>query len=132
MDPLASTNLLSIDPGLLARGADASRPAGDLLNRQRGFAGIMARATREPASAEEQATRAAQDFVAIALVQPVLARMRAGNHAAPPFGPGPAEKQFAAIADAQVARQIVSKSHYPLVDQVARRLISHMHQGMEA
>lgn len=105
-----------------------------LASRQSDFASVLSRTGQgrldgqgrpieePPVDAKKQAAEAARDFVAIALVQPVLAQMRAHNQAAPPFAPGPAEKQFGAIVDAQIARQIVRKSGYALVDRIAADL----------
>ena len=72
---------------------------------------------------EELARRTAQDFVAAALIEPILKQLRETSSAAPPFAPGPAEKQFRGIADAQVARQIAQVSRFAIVDQVARNLL---------
>lgn len=104
-----------------------------LEQRQRSFAGVLARAGGDGAStAEATAKEAAQDFVAIALVQPLLAQLRSSNRAAPPFAPGPAEKQFGAIADAEAARRIVRKSGFPLVDRLASDLLHRSNPGGEA
>lgn len=73
--------------------------------------------------ATQRAREAAQDFVAIAFVAPVLKQLRDSNNAAPPFAPGAAEKQFGSLMDQQVARQVVRASHFPLVDRVARDLL---------
>lgn len=105
----------SIDPSLLG-------PGGALSSRQDDFAALIARA-RSGERPESAARRAAEDFVAVALVQPILARVRASNRASAPFAPGQAERQFGAIADAQVARQIVRKGGYPLVDRLAHDLL---------
>ncbi len=94
---------------------------------QRDFAEIFGRrtsrqyATDDPARARD----AAENFVSIALVQPVFKQMREANHAPPPFGPNKAEQQFQSLVDAQVARKMVRSSHWPLVDRVARDLLKH-------
>ncbi len=71
----------------------------------------------------EAARRAAEDFVSVAFVAPVLKLLRDGNRAAPPFAPGPAEKQFGTLMDQHVARQIARAGDFPLVDRVARDLL---------
>ncbi|HYE03711.1 MAG TPA: hypothetical protein VD963_10815 [Phycisphaerales bacterium] len=109
-------------------GAAPLRPA--LAGRQQDFAGLLARAEplRARGDAPERARAAAEDLVAITFVQPLLKELRESNRAAPPFAPGPAEKQFRAFADAELARRIASASRFPLVDAVARRVL----RGAEA
>lgn len=88
-----------------------------MLERQRDFSAIIAR-DATPASEPGSARRAAEDFVAMAFVQPLLAQLREGNNAAPPFAPGPAEKQFGEIMDQVLSRQIVRASSFGLVDRL--------------
>lgn len=107
---------------------DPWRPAIDpLIRRQDDFASALSRAgsgtARAGSSPEARAREAAEEFVAVALVQPILAKLRDTNGAAPPFRPGPGERQFQSLADAHVARQIVRSSHFPLVDRLARDLL---------
>lgn len=84
-------------------------------------------------SAEKTSREAAEEFVAQALVQPVLKQMRAMNQASPPFAPGPYEKTFAAMLDAEVAKHIVRARRFPVVDAVARQLLEHSrHEGEPA
>jgi Rod binding domain-containing protein len=73
-------------------------------------------------NAREHARDAAEEFVAIAFVEPVLSQIRESNHAAAPFGPSDAEKSFGPLLDAEIARRIVAKERYGLVDAVARQL----------
>ncbi|MBY0309256.1 MAG: hypothetical protein K2Q09_10985, partial [Phycisphaerales bacterium] len=80
------------------------------------FADVLAQQGRGPAAKppkqmneaelDERARKTAEDFVAIAFVQPILKGLRSSTLAdlAPPLGPGPGEKQFRSIADAQTAR----------------------------
>lgn len=86
------------------------------------FADIMARAKAGP-SRQDQARDAAEQFVALTFVQPALKELRESNQAAPPFAPSEGEKQFRALLDADIARKIVHKAHYGLVDRVARDLL---------
>ncbi len=65
----------------------------------------------------------AETFVAVALVQPVLKQLRSTNHAEAPFGPNKAEQQFQSLMDAQLARRMVHKSNWPLVDKVAQNML---------
>jgi Rod binding domain-containing protein len=57
-------------------------------------------------------------------VQPMLKLLRDSNNAAPPFAPGPAEKQFRSLMDVELAQRIVNSANFPLVDALARRLKS--------
>jgi len=72
---------------------------------------------------EEKIRDAAENFVAVALVQPVFKQMRATNRAAAPFGPNKAEQQFQSLVDAQVSRHIVHKSNWPVVERVAQQML---------
>lgn len=81
---------------------------------------LAARAPRE-----QQAREAAEEFVSVSLVQPILQELRSQNNAAAPFAPGDAERTFGALLDAEIARRIVRKADFPLVDEVARALLKH-------
>jgi len=74
---------------------------------------------------EAKARDTARDFVAVAFIEPILKQLRSsqiGAELAPPLGPGPGEKQFRALADSQVARQLVRAGNWPLVDRIAKSL----------
>lgn len=88
------------------------------------FSSILARgSTVAGETPTDRARRAAQQFVAIALVQPVLKELRESDHTAAPFAPSQAEKQFRTLADAEVAQRIVRAAHFPLVDRLARDML---------
>lgn len=96
------------------------------LTSQRNFAEVMSTAQRRvdaKQSPEDAARDAAEQFVSVTLVQPLLEQLRSTNNAAEPFAPGEAEKQFRALHDATLAREIVSAGHWPLVDRLARDLL---------
>lgn len=61
---------------------------------------------------------AAEEFVSMALVEPVLAQSRAMNMAAAPFGPGSHEKAFGPMLDATWSKSMVKTSGWGLVDRV--------------
>ena len=61
---------------------------------------------------------AAEEFVSMALVEPVLAQSRAMNMAAAPFGPGSHEKAFGPMLDATWSKNLVKASGWGLVDRV--------------
>jgi Rod binding domain-containing protein len=106
------------------------RPAGSLLEHQRSFASALGRdnhvvgAGAEPA--RDKARTAAEQLVALAFVQPMLKQMRETSHAAPPFAPTPAERQFGALMDADLAQGIVRAWRFPLVDALAHDLLTRM------
>ncbi len=106
--------------------APTTTPFSTPADRQREFANLLGRASSTEVGkvAERQKSarqkEAAQDMVAIALVQPILKGLRDGNHAAAPFGPGPAEKQFGGFVDAQWSRSLVRSNNFPLVNAVQR------------
>ena len=68
---------------------------------------------------EEQARRVAEEFVAKVFIEPVLKEVREGNDTPPPFGPGPGEKQFAGLMDAQRSIEMVRSASWPIVDRLA-------------
>ncbi len=94
--------------------------------RQQDFASTLAGQLSGPGASRQHADprKAAEDFVAIALIQPILKTLRESDKSPPPLGPGPAEKQFRSLADAQVARQIVRGGRWPLIDSMVRTLES--------
>lgn len=94
------------------------------------FASVLARGDHDPSlSPRMRARRAAEDFVAITLVQPIFEQLRSANDAAPPFAPSQGERQFGALLDAELARRIVRAQDFPLVDEVARRVLNETPQG---
>lgn len=103
--PLAPTSLA----------APASRRASD-------FDHVLGRARAAPAG--DEATNAARDLVAITLVEPLLEQLRESSQAAPPFAPSRGEKQFRAMLDANLAREITGAARFPLVERLARDLRS--------
>lgn len=106
---------------------------------QQGFASLLSesvaarsgsKATKDMTDAEKdaQARQTAEEFVAVAFVQPIFKNLRNSSMGAelpPPLGPGPGEKQFRSLADTQVARQLVHASNWPLVDNLTKRLRTH-------
>lgn len=105
--------------------ADRQREFGRLLGRQLSIGAPENGSTSTGAAgggggAGPSVREAAEDLVSIALVQPVLKQIRDGNHLPPPFGPGPAEKQFGTLVDAQWSRSMVKSKNFPLVGAVER------------
>ena len=102
-----------------------------LDGKQREFSRVLGRVNpaiqaaelgTETNSAKAKRRQAAEDMVAISLVQPILKSVRENNNAAAPFGPGPAEKQFGVFMDAAWARSMVKSGNFQLVNSVERWL----------
>ncbi len=91
-----------------------------LLDDQAGFAGILSRANETASS--HPARDAAEKLVAVAFVQPVLAKMRESTQAAPPFQPNQAEKTFRGMLDSSLAQKIVRSTNWPLVQRIEENL----------
>ena len=96
-----------------------------LRSRQQGYASAFGREDLSGLDQAAKARKTAEDFVAIAFIQPMLKEFRSSSNAPPPFGAGPAEKQFRQIADAQFARDLVKAKRFALVDSIAQRLMLH-------
>ena len=100
-------------------------PLTDLRASQHSFLSALGRAQTPPgSSAEDLARDAARQFVSQTFIQPLLKQLRSTDNTAPPFSPGPGEKQFRALEDAELAQRIVTAQRLPIVDRVARRLLS--------
>ena len=104
-------------PGVMGRGME-SRVSGSFDAAMRG---AMARRGEDRTSGRDP-REAAEELVAMTLVQPILAQLRESSLAAEPFAPSEGEKRFGAMHDAQVARQIVRSSRFPLVEELARQM----------
>ncbi|HRQ73542.1 MAG TPA: hypothetical protein PLU35_10980 [Phycisphaerales bacterium] len=94
-----------------------------LAHAQRTFAESLSIAERRPDGTRASARETAEKLVAITFVEPVLKRLRESDGAAPPFAPGPGEKQFRALLDAKVAHDIVRAARLPMVDRLAHDLL---------
>lgn len=119
---------LSIGAVALAGAWPAARPALEGLgSKQNDFASLLniedRRLDAGRGSEAERARSAAEDFVAQALVKPVLSMIREHSQAAEPFAPTRAEKAFGGLMDEQIARGVVRASNFPLVDRLAQDLM---------
>ncbi|VAX39213.1 hypothetical protein MNBD_PLANCTO03-806 [hydrothermal vent metagenome] len=114
----------SVSPGF----ADIASSRSGLAKEQAEFARIMSMAsagkTPAPREADDEARDAAEQLVAVVLIEPIFKRMRESNQAAPPFAPTNGEKQFQSMLDAKLAHEITSAARFPLVDRLARDLRS--------
>jgi len=90
------------------------------------FAGVLS-AQKEK---YQEAKTAAEQLMATTFVAPLLKRVRESNNAAAPFAPTSAEKSLRSLADATLADNIVRKSNWPLVEQLAQRMLSKSGQSV--
>ncbi len=116
-------NLTSIQHGGgLWNAVGAGAGADALVSGQESFERILGRRPKEkdgPAAVRQ----AAEDFVSMALVQPVLKQLRETNNAAAPFAPGAAEKKFGGLLDAEFAARLVRSTRFGIVDAVAAQMV---------
>lgn len=130
MDELTFNSVRAFEPaGTLTSPLTASLAStiAPLPSRQVSFSELLGRQSGSGESGldpTQRATAAAEQLVSVALVQPLLAQLRATNNAAPPFAPTGAEKQMRALQDADVARQITHAARFPLVDRLAQRMLN--------
>jgi len=104
--------------GNLTSGVDAA-----IASRQDDFTSVIARAKNAAGRDRTKAAReAAEQFVASALVQPILSQLRTTNWAAEPFTPTPGERTFQQMTDAQTAITLVRKTRWGLVDRIAEAI----------
>ena len=123
------STLATNDGALFARGGAG---VDERTERQSDFASVLGRVQmRSGESPEDLARRSAEQFVAMALVQPLLKQLRDSNHAAPPFAPSQGEKQFQSLMDAEVAQRMVRAAHFPLVERLARDMLTKV-RGVDA
>ena len=104
--------------GGVGASADATLDFARVLGTSdRGLAG------RAAASPQDKARQAAEEFVSITLVQPLLKMAREANTSSAPFGPGEGEDAFGGLLDASYAQEIVRAAQFPLVDRLARDML---------
>ena len=90
----------------------------------RGDPAAFATALASEKSKYSEARTAAEQLVATTFVVPMLKRFRENNNAAAPFAPTSAEKSLRSLTDTTLAESIVHKSNWPLVEQLAQRMLS--------
>jgi Rod binding domain-containing protein len=113
-------------PTLLAPSARAGAADVHAPRREEEFQRILAIAKAQDEAGPEarKAREAAEDFVAMTFIEPILAQIRESSQAAPPFAPTNGEKQFRAMMDAGLARELTRAARFPLVERLARDLRS--------
>lgn len=109
---------------LMGAGSALGRSAID--QRQESFASVMSRADRRAGShtqsVEQRSREAAEQFVSITFLQPVLKQLRSASMATGPFAPSAAEKQFQSLYDAELAQRLTKASNWSLIDRIAADL----------
>jgi len=87
-----------------------------------GFDSALRRAVGGDQKTQQTPRQAAEEFISMALVQPILAQLRETNQATGPFAPGAVEKRFGPMLDAEISHRMVKSTGWGLVDAVAERL----------
>ncbi len=72
----------------------------------------------------QKARKAAQQFVGVVFIEPILASMRETNQATGAFAPGDAERRFGPLLDQHLSDRITSSSNFPLVDSLEKHFLS--------
>lgn len=123
--PISFPTSLTTTPAAPTDAALFRRAGSAQTDRQQDFASVLGRVETKPGETPDQlARRSAEQFVSMALVQPLLKQLRESNHTAPPFAPSQGEKQFQSLMDAEVAQRMVRAAHFPLVDRLARDMLN--------
>ncbi|MEM1166948.1 MAG: rod-binding protein [Planctomycetota bacterium] len=88
-----------------------------------GFASALASAVGPAAASPDEARAAAEDLVAMTLIQPIFKQMRESPLMADgPFKPGAHEKTFQSMYDAELSQTIARASSLPITDAVFAQL----------
>jgi Rod binding domain-containing protein len=112
-----------MDVGAIGSSRDGgAEPRWGLRGRQEQFSEVIGRSMGR-GDAHQRARGAAEQFVAVTFVEPVLKQLRETSQAAPPFAPTRGEQQFRALLDARFAHEIVRAARFPLVDRLAADLL---------
>jgi Rod binding domain-containing protein len=132
------TPISSASPTLPGISIPAPIPGGTDLNAHRDFERVLGIARRTPRAHPDatpaeharverarlrESTKAAEQLVAAAMVEPMLKSVRTSTWAAEPFKPTQAESQLRTLMDQRVAQEIVHASRLPIVDRLARQML---------
>lgn len=120
----SSAKLSRMQAALRAESAGAADGSKEFEARLREAQETAAAGSRD-AERAARARATAEEFVATALVQPVLKELRESSTAWGPFAPGSHEKSFGFLFDSHIAGRIVQAKGFELVDIVARNLLKH-------
>lgn len=95
------------------------------LNDRRIFASVLSRAKQDaPLDPEQAAAEGAENLISVALVQPILAKMRESSWGVEPFKQTSGQKSFNGMMDNALALKMVRSGNWPLVDKVKDRILS--------
>ncbi|GEM_PF-1343911 len=128
LSPIPSPAASPIAGALDITARDSSR-----LSDQRVFASVMSRARQsEPIDPVQAASEGAENLISVALVQPMLSKLRDSSWATEPFKPTSGEKSFRGMLDNAFALKIVRGGNWPLVEKVKQRLLARVQQAPQA
>ena len=107
----------SVFTGSLRPIASVGGPSFESLLRE-GLSPVPAPGAAPSKGKPDKVREAAEEFVSMALVEPILAKMRSMNMAAEPFAPGAHEKAFAPFVDKAWSKNLVKAGGWDLVERV--------------
>ena len=94
-------------------------------NDRRIFSSVLSRAKEDaPADPEQAAREGAENLISVALVQPILAKMRDSAWGVEPFKQTSGQKSFNGMMDNALALKMVRSGNWPLVDKVTDRMLT--------
>lgn len=124
MITLPPAPMTAASPQTLIGARRPSRSAGEEVSAT--FASVLARqgGKNDAAAQEAEVRKGAEELVSAVLVQPILKQLHETNHAAAPFAPTSAEKQFQSMMDGRIALDFTRRSRFPLVDSVTKSVMA--------
>lgn len=114
-------------PALRATAA-ADLPFAEHLSGARGGS-IRPEALTATTDRTEIARSAAEQFVAAAFLEPMLAQVRETGMGAGVFAPNAAERRFGPLLDQRIAHNVVRGAHFPLVDRIEAQILGESASG---
>lgn len=123
---------MQIEAVNLGSSALSSRDAAQASD-QRIFASVLSKARQDaPLDPVQAATEGAENLISVALVQPVISKMRESTWAAEPFKPTSGEKSFRGMLDNAFALKLVRSGNWALVEKVKERMLERVKAGTDA
>lgn len=121
--------LTATSPQTLVDSRRQSRSPSEEANSS--FAKLLARRANasDPAAHEAEVRKGVEELVSAVLVQPILKQLHESNHAAAPFAPTSAEKQFQSMMDGKLALDFTRRAKFPLVESVTQYVLHPPHKG---
>jgi hypothetical protein len=122
-------NLMRVESAQTGLSALTSRDAARASD-QRIFASVLSKARQDaPLDPVQAATEGAENLISVALVQPVISKMRESTWAAEPFKPTSGEKSFRGMLDNAFALKLVRSGNWALVEKVKERMLERVKAG---